>query len=210
MKSTFIKYLVLTLALILVTEITKKVLNFDKLLYTSLAEKLTSSQIESFFDLQDKWKWISYSFFPVYVLIKTILIASSVYIGVFFFSKKEISFQSVWDIILKAEFIFLLVPVFKIVWFYFFQINYTLEDFQYFYPLSGLNIIGYNGLEPWFIYPFQVLNFFEMAYVIYIATLVGKITDSTTEYGLKIVGYSYIPSMILWITVVMFFMLNNS
>ena len=210
MKSTFFKYLVLSVALILLTELTKQILNFDKLVYNSLAEKLTSNQIENFFEIQDKWKWVSYIFIPIYILIKTALIASTVYIGVFFFNKKEISFNSVWEIIIKAEFIFLLVPVFKVIWFYFFQTIYTLEDFQYFYPFSALNIIGYSGLESWFIYPFQALNLFELAYIIYLAFQVGKITETNTDNGLKIVGYSYVPSLILWVVVIMFFTLNNS
>jgi hypothetical protein len=46
-----------------------------------------------------------------------------------------------WGFVIIAEFVFLLVPIFKIIWFYFFQTNYTLEDIQYFYPLSALNIV---------------------------------------------------------------------
>ena len=210
MKSTFFKYLVLSFALILLTEVTKQLLNFDKLVYNSLAEKLTSSQIDNFFEIQEKWKWVSYIFIPIYVLIKTSLITCSVYIGIFFFNKKEISFNSVWKIIIEAEFIFLLVPVFKIIWFYFFQTTYILEDFQYFYPLSALNIIGHEGLENWFLYPFQVINLFELAYIIFLAFEVGKITETTTENGLKIVGYSYLPTLILWVAVVMFFTLSSS
>lgn len=210
MKSTFFKYLVLSFALILLTEVTKQLLNFDKLVYNSLAEKLTSSQIDNFFEIQEKWKWVSYIFILIYVLIKTSLITCSVYIGIFFFNKKEISFNSVWKIIIEAEFIFLLVPVFKIIWFYFFQTTYILEDFQYFYPLSALNIIGHEGLENWFLYPFQVINLFELAYIIFLAFEVGKITETTTENGLKIVGYSYLPTLILWVAVVMFFTLSSS
>lgn len=105
---------------------------------------------------------------------------------------------------------FLLVPIFKIIWFYFFQTNYTLEDLQYFYPFSAINITGFNGLEPWLIYPLQTLNIFEVIYIIYLSYQIGDLTKTNADNGLKIVSFSYIPALILWITVVMFFTLNYS
>ena len=209
MKSTFIKYLVLCFALLSVTEITKIALNYDQLLYNSLAEKLTSNQINNFLNLQQKWQWVSYAFVPVFLLIKTSLIASVLYIGVFF-SNNDVSFKSIWDKVLKAEFILLLVPVFKIGWFYFIQNQYTLEDFQYFFPLSALNIVGYKGLEKWFVYPFQLLNLFEVAYIIFLGFQIGAVTKTNADNGLRIVAASYVPALLLWASVIMFFTLNYS
>jgi hypothetical protein len=210
MKSTFLKYLVLCFALMVLTELTKSVLHFDQLIYNSLAESLTTKQIATVLELQDKWKWVSYVFVPVYIFLKTMLIASVLYVGVFFFCKKEITFRTLWDTIIKAEFIFLLVPAFKMLWFYFFQTNYTLSDFQSFFPLSALNIIGNQGVDAWFLYPLQTLNLFEMAYIIYLGYQLGKVAQTNTDDGLKIVGYSYIPTMVIWVAVVMFLTLNYS
>jgi hypothetical protein len=142
--------------------------------------------------------------------LKTIIITSVIYIGVFFFNKVEVTFKVIWDSIIKAEFIFLLVPILKLIWFYFFQTNYTLEDIQYFYPLSALNIIGYKGLDTWLLYPLQTLNLFEFAYIIYLSYQIGFLTKTNADNGLKIVGYSYVPALLLWVTVVMFFTLNYS
>jgi hypothetical protein len=103
-----------------------------------------------------------------------------------------------WIFVISAEFVLLLVPIFKILWFYFFQTTYTLEDIQYFYPLSALNIVGYQGLEPWLIYPFQVLNLFELAYWIIFAYFIGKITETNMDRGLKIVTSSYGSGIFLW------------
>ncbi|WP_310559150.1 hypothetical protein [Flavobacterium sp.] len=210
MKSTFYKYLILTILFFLLTEITKHILNFDKLVYNSLAEKLTSNQIKNLFDFQDKWKWLGYVFIPIYILLKTSIIATVLYIGVFFFSKKEVKFKLVWEIVVKSEFVFLLVPVFKILWFCFVETNYKLNDFQYFYPLSALNIIGYTGLETWFIYPFQTLNLFELVYWLLLAFYLGKATETNMDKGFKIVVFSYGPALLLWIVLVMFLTLNNS
>jgi hypothetical protein len=210
LKNLIFKFLFLTILTILITEITKSVLNLDKLIYSSLAEQLTSQQIEDFLNLQKKWQSLGYFFAPIMLLIKITLITSVIYIGIFFFSKKEVSYKILWDIVINAEFIFLLVPFFKIIWFYFFQTNYKLEDFQYFYPISTLNIIGYQGLEPWFIYPFQILNLFELAYWLILAFYIGKITQTNMDNGLKIVASSYGAALLLWVVTIMFFTLNYS
>ena len=99
---------------------------------------------------------------------------------------------------------FLLVGIAKIIWFYFFQTNYTLKDIQYFYPLSALNIVDYKGLEPWFIYPFQTLNLFELAYWLILAFYIGKATETNMDNGLKIVASSYGSALLLWVITVMF------
>jgi hypothetical protein len=210
MKIIFLKYFILCLALIVLSEITNSVLNYKGLLYNSLSEQLTQKQIQHFFEFQDKWQWLGYVFVPIMVLIKTSLIASTLYIGTFFFSKIPVTFKQLWAIVVSAEFVFLLVPVFKIVWFYFFQTNYKLEDIQYFYPLSALNIVGYKNLEPWFIYPFQTLNLFELVYWLILAFYIGKVTKSTMDKGLKIVAYSYGSALLLWVVTIMFFTLNYS
>ena len=192
------------------------VLPINDLLYQSYSEKLTTVQIEKVFAFQEKWRWISYALVPLLLLLKISLIASVLYIGTFFYSKVKVTFKQLFDAVIKAEFVFLLVSILKIVWFYFFQTNYTLEDLQYFYPLSALNIVGYQGLESWFIYPLQVLNLFELAYCLLLSYFVGKLAftekdkGKPMDLGFKIVASSYGSALLLWVVVVMFFTLNYS
>lgn len=209
MRSTLIKYLLLSTTLIFTSKILEKYLHLDKLIYNSLSENLTNQQVEIFLEIKEKSKCINYAIIPFFLLLKIAIITSIIYIGSFFMNK-ELKYKPLINIVLNAEFIFLLVPIFKIIWFYFFQTNYNLNDIQNFYPLSALNIVGYKGLETWFIYPFQVLNLFEVFYIIYLGFEIGKLTHTNTDYGLKIVGISYIPALVLWVATVMFFTLNYS
>lgn len=208
-NSTFLKYFILSITSILLIELLKRNLHFDKLMYYSLSEQLTSKQITKFLEFQKKWDWLNYIILPIFILLKTSITATILYIGLFI-SNRELNFKTIWHVVINAEFTFLLVPIFKIIWFSFFQTNYNLQDLQYFYPLSALNIIGYKDLETWFIYPFQVLNLFELSYIIYLGFQIGKLTNTNTDYGLKIVGLSYVPSLLLWVATVMFFTLNYS
>ncbi|OAB28050.1 hypothetical protein FBFR_09375 [Flavobacterium fryxellicola] len=148
------KYLFLTiffLAIIynILNEILKVQSNFDKLVYNSLSEQLTAKQIQNYLILKDDLKWLEYMFYFFYIFFKIAIISSIIHIAIFF-SKTEITFKSIFNSVIQVEFIFLLVSIFKIIWFYFFQTNYTIEDIQYFYPLSALNIVGYEGSEPRF------------------------------------------------------------
>ncbi|AUS06532.1 hypothetical protein [Pseudotamlana carrageenivorans] len=76
--------------------------------------------------------------------------------------------------------------------------------------LSALNIIGYEGLQTWFIYPFQVLNLFELAYWFILAFLIGKEIHENTDKGMAIVASSYGIGLLIWVVGVMFITLNMS
>lgn len=209
MKNNSLLYLILTLATFLLSYFSKEILKTDDLIISSLAEQLTNKQILEVINFKEKWEWVGYIFIPILLLVKVSIITAILDIGCFFFSK-EIKYKRLFNMVLKAEFIFLLVIVFKTAWFYFFQIDYHLEDLQYFYPLSALNITGYEDLQPWFIYPFQVLNLFELAYWFILAHLIGKELNENTNKGLSIVASSYGISLLIWVVAVMFFTLNIS
>ena len=207
MKNNNFYYLIL-LSLLL-SALSKELLNTDDLVINSLADRYTNEQITEVLGLQNKWQWLGYIIIPVFFLLKISIIAVILDIGCLFFGK-EIKYKKLFNQVVKAEFIFLLVIIFKTVWFYFFQPNYTLEDLQYFYPLSALNIVGHEGLQTWFIYPFQVLNLFEVAYWFILAYLIGKELNENTDKGFSIVASSYGVGLLIWVVGVMFFTLNMS
>lgn len=184
-------------------------LNIDELTINSLAEQFTYKQIQEVLDFQQKWQWLSYIISPLLLLLKISIIAAVLDIGCFFFDK-EIKYKQLFGIVVQAEFVFLLVILFKTIWFYVFHQDYTLEDLQYFYPLSAINITGYNNLQTWFVYPLQVLNVFELAYWAILAYLLGKELNISTNKGLSIVASSYGVGLLIWVVTIMFLTLNMS
>ena len=208
-KTPLFKWLFLSIVLILASEIANTLLGLEDLLYNSLSEQLTSEQLQNYFQFKDKWQWLGYVFTPLFLLIKVAIIAAILDIGCFFF-EQQIKYKTLFDCVVKAEFVFVLVVVFKTVWFYVFQQDYTLQDLQSFYPLSVLNIVGYEDLHPWFIYPLQVLNVFELVYWFVLANLLSKVLNITTHKGMGIVASSYGLSLVIWVVAVMFFTLNMS
>ena len=210
------KLFFLILGNILVLLLTAFLTNFEGVLFENLEQKISTEQIQQILNFKEKWQWLSYTIIPIILFIKTTLVASVLYIGTFFFSKTKVTFKQLFNAVVKAEFVFLGVGVLKIIWFYFFQTNYTLEDLQYFYPLSALNIVGYKGLDVWFIYPLQLLNLFELVYWLLLAYFIGKLAftekdkGKPMDLGFKIVASSYGSALLLWVVVVMFFTLNYS
>lgn len=200
-------FFLLSFILIVLSITNKEVLNYHQLLLNSLSEQLTNNQIEDSLDFQEKWELLGYALIPLSILIKTFLISSIIDAGCFLFDKK-IEYKKIFNFVIKAEFIFILPIVIKLIWFYFFQQNYTLEDLIYFYPLSALSIVGHEGLNPWWIYPFQVLNLFEFFYYLILAYLLSKELKISTDKGLYIIGSSYGISLAIWVIGVMFFTLS--
>ncbi len=189
--------------------ISKEILNTEDLYASSLSEQFTQEQILEALNLKKKWQWLGYIAIPLLLLLKISIIAAIIDVGCFFFNK-EIKYKTLFNSVVKAEFVFLLVIIFKTLWFYIFHQDYTLEDLQYFYPFSAINITGYQDLKPWFVYPLQVLNLFELAYWVILAYLIGKEIKSTTKKGFIIVGSSYGVGLLIWVIAIMFLTLNMS
>lgn len=209
LKSNSLLTLILTVVTLVISFLSKEILNVEDLVYSNLAEQFSANQIIEIMALKEKWEWITYALIPLLLILKISIIAAILDVGCFFFDK-EIKYKRLFNIVVKAEFIFLLVILTKTAWFYFFQQNYTLEDLQYFYPFSALTVIGYEGLPAWFIYPLQVVNIFEAAYWFILAYLIGKELKINTEKGLGIVASSYGTGLVIWVVGVMFFTLNMS
>lgn len=205
----YILYFIIVFATVVFNLVSKILLNTDELLINSLVGQLTQEQIQDLLISQDKWEWLGYVIIPLLIVLKTSIIAAIIDIGCFFF-EKEIKYSKLVNIVLKAELVFLVVLVFKTTWFYVFQQDYTLEDIQYFYPLSAINIVGYEGLQTWFIYPLQVINVFEMVYWFILAYLLGKELKLNTVKGFSIVASSYGVSLAIWVVAMMFINLNMS
>jgi hypothetical protein len=91
-----------------------------------------------------------------------------------------------------------------------FATNYTLEDLQFFYPLSAANLFAPNELEAWWVYPFQLINLFEVAYWVILAILLGRALQISTGKAAEYVIKGYGSGLLLWVLLVVFITLNFS
>ena len=172
-----------------------------------LSEQLPIQQVERLTAFRTKWQWLGYAFIPLLLLLKVSIVALLLDLGCFFYNKR-LPYKELFRIAIQAEYIFLAVSACKILWFYIFHPQFTFEELQYFAPFSLLQLIGYKGLSPWFVYPLQLVSVFELLYWLFLAYELNKALKE--EKGLPIVASGYGSGLALWAIGIMFITLNNT
>lgn len=203
--TTFLFFLFLVLLSVLLGEMAIYVLELNQLIYKDLSEQLTLRQIEEIFEAQSQWAWVGYIILPLLLFFKITLIAWVLAIGGFF-NEVILSHGKYFRIVLLTEFIFLLPAILKIVWFYFFETDFTYGQVGEYVPLSVQSFLNTNGIPKWALYPLQIVNVFEVVYWVLLAFLIDK--ASRSEKGMKVVLMGYGPALFIWIVFIMFLTLN--
>jgi hypothetical protein len=193
---------------LLLTIITKYFLISDMLYFNSLAEQLSYEQIQELLASGEKWAWLGYALIPVIYAIKCSLVALCLGLGCFFITNR-FEFKKLFGVAVAAEFVFLIPAVGKLLWFLFIQTDYTLEDLQFFYPLSALSLFDYHTVQPWLLYPLQVLNVFELIYWMVLAYGLSQVLPRPDlSRAMSVVLSSYGTGLVIWVAVVMFLTLT--
>lgn len=171
----------------------------DNLYFNSLGEQLSYEQIEGLLQQGKKYQWLGYILLPILMIVKLTFVASCLNVGVLLVSN-QFAFKQMFGVALVAEFVFLVPTLLKILWFTFVQTDYDLQDLQYFYPLSALNLFEAKALQTWWLYPLQTFNVFEIIYWVLLIQGVEKIFPTA---GLS-AWVSYGTGLVLWMAVIMF------
>ena len=187
-----------------------KFLITEDVIYNFYAEQLSVKQIEKLLDTQSKWSWLGYVFIPIFYFIKIFLISGCVYAGLFFYRDNKMRFRDIMSMVVKADLIFLLPVFIKILWFSFGQTNFTFTDFQYFSPLSLLNIFDVSHVEKWLIYPLQAFNIFEVCFWVILGLQLKTLFNNDFNESFKVVLASYGSGFLVWVILVVFLTLNLS
>jgi hypothetical protein len=139
---------------------------------------------------------------PVIYYIKLSLIALVLQTGFFFFERK-VSFSIIFKAVMLAEIPFLIVPVIKLFWFLFIQTHYDLNDLQYFFPLSALQLFDVQKLPSWQVYPLQLMNVFELIYWVLLAYWLKKLLNLSLNKSMEVVASSYGTGLLLWVVLLL-------
>ncbi|PHS51256.1 MAG: hypothetical protein COB01_10705 [Lutibacter sp.] len=204
-------YFILIILSFFVLLISKKSLNLNDLLYNQLSEQLVQEQVEKLLESQQKWAWVGYAIIPLLILIRSSLVALCLSIGTFFYEiEHKIPFKQFFRIALIGEFVLVFVGYFKLGYFYFIKTDYTLQDLQQYYPLSYINILDLDNIQPWLVYPLQTINLFEVAYFFVLGFSLWKLLKNKFSKSIEIVAVSYGSGLVIWLGLVMFLTLNMS
>jgi len=158
-----------------------------------------------------KYSWIGYALIPVVLLIKFSLISIIIYSGIYFCDLHEkISLRKVFGVVIASEIVFLLASLAKFLWFCFFAGNYDLNDMNFFYPLSLGNLFSQSEVDKIWIFPLQILNIFQIIYILLLSYGLYVQTGIQQAKAEKAVLVSYLPGLVIWVTLIMFLTIGSS
>ena len=204
-------FVIITACYLLIYWLSKSVLINDIVFYNSFSEQLSYERSMKLFEELKRLSWINYVFLPLMLIIKFTLISIVLYAGVFFCNlQKEISFSGIFRIVTACEIIFVFAGLTKFLWFYLFAGNYDLNDINFFYPLSLINLFNESEVRKFWIFPLQSVNIFQMIYIFTLSvglTKAGAIEKAKSE---KVVIYSYMPALLFWVVLIMFITIDSS
>jgi len=207
MKRILPPFIMICCISLLVTYATKTFITTDEFYYSNLTERLSYEQIKEFIVDNKSWEWLTYLIIPVILILKLSLISLCLATGMFILVNR-FEYLKTLEAVILAEMVLLFPAIVKLLWFLFFNPNYTLSDLQYFYPLSAINFFEYQTLEPWVIYPLQILNAFEFVYWFTLAFgLYKQFSYLSYEKAIGIVMSSYVNCLVVWVATAMFFSL---
>jgi len=186
-------------------------LNTKELIHNFYSEQLSEENIIEIAIIQDKWAWLNYAIIPLIILIRITLVSLCLSIGVFFYDMdRKIPFNQFLRIALIGEFVLIFVSLVKLLYFLFIKTDYTLQDLQQYYPLSYINFLDIEKLQPWLVYPLQTINLFELAYFLVLVYGLYKLLKNKFWKSFEITAVSYGTGLVIWIGLVMFLTLNIS
>ena len=181
----------------------------DQVLKEHLSLQLSIERIEQLLNFYDRWAWVNYAILPVIYLLKFTFISLWLLSGIILFGYK-ISFRKIFNVVLVAEFVWIIPALLTIVWFGMIDTDYTLLDVQYFQPFSLMNFFDGEKVETWLVFPLKALNLFEVAYMLVLAVGIKKVINRDYNTSLGFVVPVYGLGLITWIVFITFLSINLS
>lgn len=181
----------------------------DSLFFDFFGQQLSFESVNQILTQWKKWKWLSYIILPILLVIKISFVAICFTIGDLI-SSLENDFKKFISIAVAAEFVFLIPSVIKLLWFLFVKTDYTLQDIQFFSPLSMISLFNQSKIDPWLIYPIQLLNIFELLYWIALTWQLQEVLKKPFAESLGFVAKTYGIGLAVWVVFVMFLTVSIS
>lgn len=181
----------------------------ETVFFNTYSDRLTYERSMELFTGMRTYSWTGYIFTPLLLLTKFFILSLVIFTGIFFMDlEKKITLGSVFKVVIASEIVFVFASAAKLLWFLFFAGNYTLDDMGFFYPLSLINLFNRNEVASYWIYPLQMVNIFQVAYILTLAAGLSVICKVKRVITDRIIMITYLPAVALWTVLVMFLTIN--
>lgn len=187
----------------LISYITSNLILTDSVYFNYLDEQLSYERVKGVINLKNKWLWLGYIFTPILYLLKFSAVSVCILAGILL-SNIKITFYKVFKVVLVSDVIFLLAIAIKTLYFLYTKTNFTITDYLTFYPFSLINLIDTTKVLNWLKYPIQLLNLFEILYILLITTGISIELRIKFREAFKIVSLSYFSGLLIYIVFITF------
>lgn len=201
-------FLFISLLYVLLSVLLNEFIIKDELYYQTLGEQLARERIEELLEFKHKWDWIAYLIIPVILFFKFLFVALCLETGSIFQGYKT-SFKQMFHIAMFSELVFLFAQMLKTIVIVFAKFE-NLNELQYVASFSLLSVLSKKDIDPWFIYPLQTINIFEIIYWLLLAFVLKTILEKEYYRMLKFALSTYGVGLLIWVIVVMFINVNFS
>ncbi len=181
----------------------------DSFLFQIYNGVMTLSQIREAIAFVRKWEWCIISFNISIIFLKIFCVAVCIYLGLFFFSNQNNAYKISFNVTLKAEIIFVIYSIVRLLWYKIIRIPESMEEMQVM-PLSLMQFFDPITIEPWLIYPLNTLNIFEVLYILMLSALMAVAIQTKFRKAFELVFVSYGAGLLLLMVAQMFLILNNT
>lgn len=175
----------------------------DVILEDKLQELYPAYMIDDVMALKNRFWWVAYALEPVMLLLKLLLLFLPVSVAALL-SDIDVKATDILFAGLAAESIFIVQRIWYSI------ITWNNLDLLYdnrlvdLYPLSLIGIFGSANMVDWLIYPIQLLNVFEILYVVAVTTILMKRWEISWPDTFNIVLPAYLAGLTIWVGFVIF------
>ncbi|MFT4202379.1 MAG: hypothetical protein QM610_00560 [Chitinophagaceae bacterium] len=201
-------FLSIVLLYLVVTYLTNTYIYTDSFYYQMLSDKFDSDRVMEIIHSQVRFQYIGYLVLPVVILLKLVIIAGVLYIGLFLFDGHS-QYKHCLNVVLVAELVSVVVVIIRTGWMLVYRPQ-NANDIQYFSPLSLTQLLNLDKIPKYLFYPLQLCNVFEVAYWLLLAYGIMAFTNWKFGKSMRLVASSYGIALAVWAVVVVFIQVQFS
>jgi len=180
----------------------------EELFFNTYSEQLSFDRISALFKNVKSHSFAYYIMTPLFFLVQ--ISYNTLFIGAFsYLILNRIEMKKIFNVCLKAEIVFLVMLLAKVLFLQFFVNIHTVYDLN-FIPLSLLNLFSSAHIPLWLNYPLQTINIWEVLFVLLASFYFSVAYDIPFKKGLTVIGIGYASGLFIWLLVVLFIQLQFS
>ena len=170
----------------------------------SFSENLSEYSLSQFYSLVKKYELLGYALIPFVLFVKIIYNSLCVTTATLLTESKQFNFEDNFNICSKAEIVFILMFITKILFFTFFIRINTVTDIA-FVPGSLHNLFKDQTAPYWATYLLDTINIWEVLFCILGAALFARVYNTTTARSIRLFVVPYIMGLIILMVLNAFF-----